>query len=153
MVIFQKSDPIQPSADDSSLAEKSSRQLSRLLSKHKEILLQLPDAKAGEDVIKLPEPALRLLLDILSEMAEGNAVTIIPIHAELTTQQAADFLNVSRPFLVGLLDSGEIPCKRVGTHRRVCFDDLRAYKNRIDQKRLETLAELSKEAQELNLGY
>jgi len=99
----------------------------------------------------LPVAAVRLLQNLLREMAQGHAMSLVPMHAELTTQQAADALNVSRPFLVKLLESGELPFRKVGTHRRIRFDDLTRYKRIIDAKRLDALRRLTQESEDLQL--
>jgi len=101
--------------------------------------------------IELPASVHRLLATMVHELARGNAVTIAPVHAELTTQQAADLLNMSRPFLVNLLESGTIPFHRVGTHRRVRLQDVMAYRHPRSQERRTILAEMAREAQELGL--
>ena len=145
-------EPVAPSEKDTALAKESSRQLAPLLGARKELTLQiLKDGHPSEPVL-VPMAAVRLLVYILTEMAKGNAVTLIPIHAELSTQEAADLLNVSRPFLVKLLDEGKIPSRKVGTHRRVLFSDLTAYKKLSDQQRQKALEALAAEAQELNMG-
>ncbi|HWL09542.1 MAG TPA: excisionase family DNA-binding protein [Planctomicrobium sp.] len=145
MVTATIREPFSPTDDDRRLAEESTRMLSPF--RHQKLSVQIP--KTGEQV-ELPAIAVRMLLDLLSEMAAGNPVTLIPYHAELTTQQAADLIGVSRPFLVGQLESGVIPFHMVGTHRRVRFSDLMNYKRDMDQKRLETLQQLSAESQELD---
>jgi excisionase family DNA binding protein len=88
---------------------------------------------------------------LLTELAKGNAVTLMPHHAELTTQEAADLLNVSRPFLVGLLEDGQLPFHKVGTHRRVRFSDLMIYKRRRDAESEQALREIAAISQELKL--
>lgn len=99
----------------------------------------------------LPPGAVPLLLEILGNMANGNIVQIVPHHAELTTQQAADLLGVSRPYVVKLLENGEIPFSKVGTHRRVRYADLMAYKKRDDEQRDAILEELARETEKLGL--
>ncbi|MFV1966498.1 MAG: helix-turn-helix domain-containing protein [Pirellulaceae bacterium] len=141
-------EPVTPTVDDADLARKSSRRLVPFLNRN--LLFQLPDT---DETVELPAAAVRLLVDLLSAMAEGDAVTLIPIHAELTTQQAADLLGVSRPFLVKQLEENTIPFRKVGTHRRVLFSDVMAYKREMDRKRLEALDELAAQAQELDMGY
>lgn len=101
--------------------------------------------------IEIPASVCRLLAPMVHELARGNAVTIAPVHAELTTQQAADLLNVSRPFFVHLLESGTIPFHRVGTHRRVRLQDVMAYRHARGPERRTALAEMAREAQELGL--
>jgi excisionase family DNA binding protein len=145
--------PLLPSAGDQALARASSRLLAKRLPKEGQVRFQLlGEGKAGE-VVTLPATAAQLLQAILVQMAEGNAVTLAPHHAELTTQQAADLLNVSRPFLVKLLEEGEIPHRKVGTHRRVLLKDLLAYKQENEKQRLKALKKLAAQAQELGLGY
>lgn len=141
-------EPVEPTEEESSIALDSSRRLSSFTKS--DLRVRIPET--NED-ITLPAPAVRLLVEMLSEMAEGNAVTLVPIHAELSTQQAAEVVGVSRPFLVKLLEDGRLPFRKVGTHRRVLFKDLMAYKRRIDKNRLETLDKLAAQAQELDMGY
>jgi excisionase family DNA binding protein len=141
-------DPVTPTQDDVRLARASSRRLAPFLNRSLKVKLAETDEQ-----VELPAAAVRLLVDLLSAMAEGNAVTLIPIHAELTTQQAADLLGVSRPFLIKQLEDDVIPFRRVGTHRRVLFSDLMKYKHEIDEKRMQTLDELTEQAQELDMGY
>lgn len=96
---------------------------------------------------------MRLFLDKLTEIGRGNAVSVIPIHAELTTQEAADVLSVSRPFLVQLLEKGEISFHKTGTHRRVRYQDIFDYKQRIDEARSRALDALTEQAQDLGMVF
>lgn len=151
--------PMAPSSDEISVAVEASRQLSAALASKRtlkrgkngtRVTLQLTDLADG---IPIPESAVEMLQQILIEIAKGNPVSIIPGSAELTTQQAADMLNVSRPHLIDLLEKNAIPHRKVGTHRRIRFEDLKAYKDQIDAERRKVLAELTAQAQELGMGY
>lgn len=112
-----------------------------------------PEGASAEQSVTVPREAFALFLEVLGQMANGNAVTIVPVHAELTTQQAADYLNVSRPYVVQLLESGKLPFRKVGKHRRVLFEDLATFKRREEERRKQVMQELADEAQRHGLGY
>ena len=108
--------------------------------------------ETGEFIV-IPTNALFLLSTILKNMAEGKSITIVPSDSEVSTQHAADMLNVSRPHLVKLLETGSIPFKKVGSHRRILLQDLVTYEEAIQKEREKQLAFLTRQAQDLNLGY
>ena len=117
-----------------------------------EVPLRLRVVGAPEDeTVVLPASALKMLVGILDEMGRGNTVTVIPVHAELTTQEAADMLVISRPSLIQMLDEGKIEYRKVGTHRRVRFESVMAYKRRVHAERLAALNELAAYDQEIGI--
>lgn len=142
--------PTLPSEAESTLAKETSLFLASRTQSSDPLQFRLLDDPSAQTV-KLPSSAVRMLIHILEEMARGNAVTLIPVHAELTTQEAADLLNISRPSLIQILDEGRIEYRRVGTHRRIRFEALMAYKRRADAERRAVLADLAAYDQELGL--
>jgi excisionase family DNA binding protein len=145
-------DAITPTEQDVKLARKSSRRLSGF-GRQETLKVQIRGGGHTTETVELPRAAVGLLVRILAEMAEGNAITIMPTQAELTTQRAAEMLGVSRPFLIQQLEAGKIPFRKVGTHRRIQLRDLMDYQRRIDAKREKALDELAAQAQELKMGY
>lgn len=104
-----------------------------------------------EEPLVLPREAVELFATMLAHLAAGRGVSVMPFNAELTTQQAADLLNVSRPFLIGLLEAGEIEYRRVGTHRRITAQSLMEYKREDDRRRRAAADELTGLGQDLGL--
>ena len=137
---------------DSALARDSGERLAQAVSSTPNAALTISVGTSSEP-ITLPHSAAKLLIDGLAELAKGNDVRLLPINAELTTQEASELLNLSRPYVVRLLDGGKIPSHKVGTHRRVRLDDVLAYKRELDADRLNALKKLVAEAQELDMGY
>ncbi len=116
--------------------------------------LVLTVREAGQDKpLELPAGAVALLMEILQAIAAGRGVTVIPENAELTSVQAAEVLNVSRPFLIKLLDDNVLPHRKVGKHRRIRMEDVMAYRSKIDRDREAVLDQLAREAQEMGMGY
>jgi excisionase family DNA binding protein len=142
-------EPTVPSDQDAVRAAEASRALEQLDADHTALRVQI--AAAGHEVTTLDLPPLvaRLLMNILKETAAGRAVTLVPLEAEITTQQAAELLNVSRPYVVGMIDKGALPARMVGNQRRLPLKDVLAYKADNRAKRRQTLRELTAHHQEL----
>lgn len=141
-----------PAPKEIEAAVRGQRELATYLSTRFETQkISIQDADNVSHQIELPTSSLMLLMTILGELAAGNAVQVVPVHAELTTQEAANILNVSRPHMVKLLEDGELPFHKTGRHRRILFADLMKYKDLRDQKSQKAMQELSDLSQELGL--
>jgi len=141
-----------PTPQDIEQARDSSRTLAKY-AKAERVQLSLRGSNGKSDDLILPGHVLQILLDVLAEIARGNAISVVPMNQEISTQEAASLLNVSRPFLVGLLEKNEIPFRKVGTHRRVLLKDVLAYKERVDQQRKQALDQLAEVSQKEQMGY
>lgn len=139
-----------PSDKDIEKAKAFSRTLAREIAPESRITLH---REGDGEAIEIPDAVFNVLMKVLSVMSEGKPFTLIPMDEELTTQQAADILNVSRPFLNKILDLGDISHRKVGRNRRVKFSDVLAYKKQQERRSKDVLQELADEAQELNMGY
>ena len=141
-----------PSPQEASLARSAYQVLSTHSGRKVPLRLSLRDNGDAQS-IDLPVSAVDLLMDALKAIAGGRGVVLIPENSELTTEQAAKFLNVSRPFVIKLLDQNAIPHRRVGKHRRIRVEDVMAYKDAIDVERQRILEQLTREGQVDDMGY
>ena len=141
-----------PGVVDTDVAGRAARRISDYLNSHpEEDLIKVLGEVGSDDALVIPRPTVIMLAQVLDLLANGQGVQIIPKDAELTTQQAADLLNVSRPYVIGLLESGQIPFRKVGRHRRVTFEALMEYKRKDDLQRRDAADELADLSQELGL--
>ena len=145
--------PQLPTEKEVALAKEGSRELSMVMNTPDETQEITICMGHSEQRVHLPASAVQMLMDILVNISQGNAVQVVPVHAELTTQQAADILMVSRPYLVKLLDEKKIEHRKVGSHRRIRYNDLLKFKEQEERARKAVLDELAAEAQELDMGY
>jgi len=147
--------PRLPSDHEITQAREASRQLARLLpaddSTANAPALRLVTDDNQHEMIAIPPGALRLLVDMLTQLGQGRAVTVLPQNAELTTQEAADYLNVSRPYVVKLIEEEKLPARKVGTRRRVAFDDLLRFDEQQRARQRAALDELARIDTELGL--
>jgi excisionase family DNA binding protein len=143
--------PVQPDEGDIVTAVEALPHIKDYLASHTNSVIRLVVVDEPGETLSVPRGAVELLARVLAHMAAGQGVSVVPAHAELTTQQAAELLNVSRPFLIGLLDEGEIEYRRVGKHRRIKAASLMAYMARDDRERREAADELTRLNQEMGL--
>ena len=141
-----------PTPGDAAIARSACEALSPYGGMDRPLKLRVRDSER-EQPFDLPAPAVDLLMHVLDVMAAGHGMTLIPESAELTTVQAADVLNVSRPYLIKLLDRKAIPHRKVGRHRRIRMEDVMAYKSAIDREREQVLEQLARQAQVQDMGY
>jgi excisionase family DNA binding protein len=138
-----------PPTSDAEQAAEAGRHLARAMHDDMQLTVQMD----GGVRFNLPKSANALLYRLMNEMAQGNSVAIIPEQAELTTQEAADQINVSRPHLIRLLEDGKIPFHKVGSHRRIKANDLALFRSHSEEERQRAMDELARQAQALEMGY
>jgi excisionase family DNA binding protein len=144
-------DPTIPTDKDALLAREATRALEEHKAGEKNLRVQI--AKAGRELttLELPAPAAKLLMRVLEEMGKGHALMLVQAEGEITTQEAADLLNVSRPHVVSMIEKGELPARLVGNQRRLPLTEVLAYKAQNRAKRLDALREMTENDQELGL--
>lgn len=143
---------INPGDVDTEIAERAARRITEYLDGHPDDdLIEALGEVGTQDALVIPRATVVMFAQILDLLAQGRGVQIIPKEVELSTQQAADALNVSRPYLIGLLESGRIPFRKVGRHRRIRFDDLMDYKRQDDLSRRVAADKLAEFSEDLDL--
>lgn len=144
-----------PSAKEIALAQISSEKLSAILAENNQTTTFDIISPNGEPhTFTVPPIALMLMTEVLTQLGQGNVVKITPVYSELTTQEAANILNISRPTFIKLLSSGVIPHIRIGNRRKIAFTDIMLYKDNLEVQRLQSLNNLSSLDQETQgVGY
>lgn len=142
---------LMPNRREQLVAEEAAKQIEKLGDDVHQAELTVLTADGQEFTVKVPLSALRAVTEVVEHYAKGNAVAISPVHMELTTQEAADMLGVSRPYFVKLLEDGKLPFRKLNSHRRIRLEDVMSYKDRTDILRRQALSELTQLSQELGL--
>lgn len=150
-LLDQTREPFVADAAEAVIAAHAADRLKAVAEANKDISITVDDRNQNKIIVPLPARAVVLIYHVLKAMADRTPMSLIPHDAELTTQQAADYLHVSRPYLIRLLEAGKINHRKIGSHRRVRFADLVEYERRNGEEQAQALAELNKEAVRLGL--
>jgi excisionase family DNA binding protein len=148
-LLDQTTEPIVAGEAEAVIARKAAEKLKPIAAAKQDVRIVVEDGP--KVIVPLPARAVELFLRVLEAMSERTPISVIPHDAELSTQQGADYLNVSRPYFCGLIDRGEIKHRMVGRHRRVRFADLKEYEARSRRERMAALDEMAAEARRLGL--
>jgi excisionase family DNA binding protein len=147
-LLDQVREPLTATETEAVIARKSAERLASVVEAKQDITVHIEGTKIA---VPLPARAVELMFEILTAMANGQPVSVIPQQAELSTQQAADFLNVSRPFVVKLIDEGKLPARKINRHRRIKFADLVEFEKQSQIERIQALAEMAELTRNLEL--
>ncbi|MGV0818612.1 excisionase family DNA-binding protein [Martelella sp. AMO21009] len=150
-LIDQTQEPFIADEAEAVIARSAADRMKAVARAEEDIKITVDGADDTKIIVPLPARAVAMIYEILEAMANRTPVSLIPHEAELTTQQAADFLNVSRPYLVRQLKEGKLTFRKVGSHRRIRFGDLVAYEKACKSDQLKALDDLNEEAQRLGL--
>lgn len=143
--------PLEPA--DRALVQAAQQRIAASLAHSRSVAITLTTESGERQTVEVPPSALGLIGQLLGLMGEGRPVVLLPAEREFTTVEAAGFLNVSRPFLVKEIDAGRLPCRKVGSHRRIATDDLLAYARQMRARQAEALQRMADNARELGLEY
>lgn len=145
--------PPQLSKKDIEMASVAQRCIMKALDHSRAASITLTTDQGEHPTVELPPAALKLIGQLLGAMSEGRAITLLPAKREVTTVEAANFLNVSRPFVIKEIEENRLPHRMVGTHRRIAFEDLVEYARRMREKQVAALERLADNARELGIDY
>lgn len=141
--------------EEAEMAKTAQRCIMKALDHSRAQKIKIVD-ESGESntpVLEVPPKALRLFADLLGAMSQRQMISLVPQGHELTTQEAAAMLNVSRPFVIKLIEEGKLTCRKVGRHRRIAFEELMQYQRTMKADSAAALQTLADQAQKLNMGY
>ena len=145
--------PLTLNAKDKEMVRVAQRCIMASLDHSRAAVITLTTDTGKHPTVELPPSALKLIGQLLGAMSEGRPIVLMPTEQELTTVEAANLLNVSRPFVIKEMDSGRLPHRKVGSHRRIALEDVLAYAQKMQTTQASALDRMAENAHELGLDY